>query len=178
MKKLALLLLLTALPSALHAQASCQSSGNNSSCSTTVGALQVILNIGTAYQLTLSSTQTDLPAPSVADYNTGYTQATGPSATIRSNAPWALSISALNSTWTASSTQTEPARGNKPASDLMWATSPNGTYTNLSTSPVRVAGGDPTAGTTVQLYYRTLYQWQVDTPGNYALQVVFTISSP
>ena len=40
------------------------------------------------------------------------------------------------------------------------------------------AGGDPTAGTTVQLYYRTLYQWQVDTPGNYALQVVFTISSP
>lgn len=164
------------LPTNLAAQTQCIAGA--APCSTAVGALQITITIGTTFDLSLSAATTDLPAPGTAEYGAGFAATDGPVATIRSNAPWALSISALTSTWTAVSTQTETARPDKPAEDLSWATSAAGPFTDLSTAPVQVTSGVPTVGVTVPLFYRTRYQWTLDTPGNYSLQVVFTIAAP
>ncbi len=172
----AVLITILALPHTLRAQAQCIAT--ITPCATPVGALQVIIDIPAIFDLRLSATTTDLAAPTTAVYNTGFAQTTGPVATIRSNAAWALSISALTPMWSAVNTETEPARPDKPAADLAWATSPGGTFTNLSTSAAEIANGLPTLGTSVSLYYRTRYRWDLDTPGNYSMQIVFTIAAP
>jgi hypothetical protein len=143
-----------------------------------VGALQVSINIGTIYDLSLSTSLTDLPVPTPAIYDAGYADTNGPVATIRSNAPWSLSISALTPTWSAVNTGADPARPDKPASDLAWSVTSGGPFTDLATSPAQVAAGNATAGQVVTLFYRTRYLWAVDTPGSYSLQIVFTIASP
>ena len=171
------LLALLLLPAPLRAQASCQTNGTGQ-CSTAVGSLQVSITVGWTFDLSLSSAITNLPAPDANTFNTGYTLTNGPVATIRSNAPWALSVSASTATWSAVNTVAEPARTDKPASDLSWSTAAGGPFTDLATTPAEVANGSATAGTVVQLFYRTRYQWTLDTPGNYSLQVIFTIAAP
>lgn len=164
------------LPANLAAQTQCIASA--APCSTAAGALQITITIGTTFDLSLSAATTDLPTPNTAEYGAGFAATDGPVATIRSNAPWALAISALTPTWSAVGTQAETPRPDKPASDLSWATSAAGPFTDLSTAPVQVTSGAPTVGMTVPLFYRTRYQWALDTPGNYSLQIVFTIAAP
>jgi len=139
----------------------------------------VTLTVGKVLQLTLSSTNTTLTAPSEADYDAGFVADAGPSATVQSNAPWVLQVSAAAATWTAANT--EPgvaARANKPASDLLWGTAAGGPFTALSTTAVTAVSGVPTAGTTPGFFYRTAYNWTLDTPGGYSLTVVFTLTAP
>ena len=162
-------------PSVLRAQ---NCSSNPAPCSTAAGALQVTITIAKTVELTLSAASTSLATPSTADYNAGFAATNGPTATIRSNAPWAISISAVTATWSAVNTNTEPARTNKPASDLAWSTAPFGTYTDLTTLGSQVASGNATLASNVTLYYRTKYAWNLDTPGNYSLQIVFTVVAP
>lgn len=171
------LILLLAFASALQAQSNCTS--NPAPCSTASGTLLINFTIGRALQLTVTPTSTSLTTPTPAHYDAGFAATTGPTTSIRSNAAWTLAISASASTWTAVSTQTEPARANKPAGDLTWSTSSGGPFVALSTTPVTVASGSATAGATAaSLFYRTLYSWALDTPGDYSLQIVFTLTAP
>jgi len=70
------------------------------------------------------------------------------------------------------------ARANKPAGDLLWATAAGGPFTALSTTAVSAGSGAPTAGTIPAFFYRTAYDWTLDTPGAYSLTVVFTLTAP
>lgn len=158
------------------AQASCNANGANSSCST--GNLAISITISPVVQLELSSAATTLTPPTPADYNAGFAASTGPSGVVRANAPWMLLISAGSPTWTAVNTQSEPARTSKPASDLAWSLSPGGPFTDLSTTPVTVASGNATTAAAGTLYYRTRYNWALDTPGIYSIQVVLTLTAP
>ena len=167
--------LAAATPLALHAQ---NCSSNPAPCSTAPGALQISITIAKTFELSLSAASTSLATPTTATYNAGFASTTGPIATIKSNAPWALSISALTATWSAVDTNTEPARTNKPASDLSWSTAPLGTYADLTTLGAQVATGAASLASSVSLYYRTKYAWALDTPGIYSLQIVFTIVAP
>jgi hypothetical protein len=176
MKRVLVVLALMLAPAALMAQTQCTS--NNAPCTTPVGALQVSIDIGFLFDLTLSTATTDLAQPSNAVYDAGFADTNGPVATIRSNASWTLLISAVTATWTATRTQTEDPRFDKPASDLAWANTAGGAFTDLTLSPVQVASGTPTIGRNITLFYRTRYQWAVDTPGNYALQILFTVAAP
>jgi hypothetical protein len=145
-------------------------------CSVTTS---VTLTVGKVLQLTLSATNTTLTAPSEADYDAGFVADAGPTATVQSNAPWVLQVSAAAATWTAAST--EPgvsARANKPAGDLLWATAAGGPFTALSTAAVTAGSGVPTAGIIPAFFYRTAYDWTLDTPGAYSLTVVFTLTAP
>lgn len=145
-------------------------------CSVTTS---VTLTVGKVLQLTLSSTNTTLTAPSEADYDAGFVADAGPTATVQSNAAWVLEISAAAATWTAANS--EPgvsARANKPTSDLSWATAAGGPFTALGTTAVSAVSGVPTAGTTPSFFYRTAYDWTLDTPGAYSLTVVFTLTAP
>ena len=160
----------------LYPQANCTSTP--APCSTPVGALQVSITIGSTFELLLSPTSTTLTTPGTAEYNAGFAANDGPVATIKSNAPWALLISALNPTWSATNTEAEPARTNKPATDLTWSTSPTGVFTELSTLPVQVRTGTASMASNVAIFYRTKYAWSLDTPGVYSLQIVFTVAAP
>ena len=173
---LQVLLLLICIPMSLYAQTQC--TANPANCSTPAGSLQITITIAKTFQMSLTSTTTALSTPTTATYNAGFAEDAGPTATIRSNAPWTLSISALTPTWSAVNTEAEPARVNKPASDLSWAVSSLGPFTNLTINPVQVASGPRTLASTISLFYRTLYQWDLDTPGIYSLPVVFTIVAP
>jgi hypothetical protein len=170
------MLMLVCLPVLLHGQTQC--TANPTNCSNAVGALQITITIANTFEMSLSNTTTSLSAPTTATYNAGFAEDAGPSATIRSNAPWTLSISALTATWSAVNTEAEPARANKPASDLGWAVSSLGPFTDLTINPVQVTSGPRTLASTISLFYRTRYQWDLDTPGIYSLPVVFTIVAP
>jgi hypothetical protein len=148
-------------------------------CSTTGTSLGVTINISRAVLVTLSPGSTTLAPPTVADYNAGYAATTGPTATVKANTAWTLSISSATATWSAVDTQTEPARVGKPASDLLWSATAGGTFVGLTTTPVQISAGTLTGtGTPVTLFYRANYAWTLDTPGNYTLPVVFTLTAP
>ena len=168
---------LCAIATPLRGQGSC--TNNLGSCSTTTGTMLINITIGRALLLTVTPSSTSLTSPTTTHYDAGFAATTGPTTAISSNAPWTLAISSATATWSATNTQTQPARTDKPASDLRWSTSSAGPFAALTTSPVTVASGTATTGVTAaSLFYRTLYSWALDTPGEYSLQVVFTISSP
>jgi hypothetical protein len=168
-----LTVLLMAAP--LHGQKSnCRA--NPASCS--IGGLSIQIAIGPAFRLTLSPATTSLISPTPTHYDAGMAPTTGPIATVVSNAPWTLSISAAAVTWSAVNTESEPARTDKPATDLKWSANAGGPFVPLTTSPATVTSGAATSGSTVSVFYQTLYSWTADPPGEYSLQVVFTISSP
>ena len=152
-------------------------SGGAGTCST--APVNVTLTIGNVVQLSLSATSTTLTSPGVADYDAGFVANTGPTATMLCNGPCRLQVSAATATWTGTTTvPSAPARANKPASDLTWSTSAAGPFTGLTTTPATVQSLSATAGSSTTLYYRTLYSWGLDTPGNYSLTVVVTLASP
>jgi hypothetical protein len=81
--------------------------------------------------------------------------------------------------WTATNTAPGvPARADKPAGDLKWSIIPNGAFAALTTSDANLVTGSATASTATTLYFQTLYDWALDTPGNYSLSVVLTLTSP
>lgn len=152
-------------------------SGGAGSCSTVPIAAN--LTIGNVVQLSISATSTTLTSPGIANYNAGFVADPGPTATIQCNGPCRLQVSAATATWSATNTVVSaPARANKPASDLTWSTSAGGSFTGLTTTPATVQSLSATAGSSLSLFYRTLYAWNLDTPGNYSLTVVITLASP
>ena len=157
---------------------SCTATGRGAGSCTVVG-LGISIAVGRATHLTVSAVSTPLTTPSASHYDAGFAATAGPTLTVRSNAPWSLAISAVSATWQAADTQSEPARPDKPAGDLLWGTSSAGPFTPLGTAPVTVASGlGATAGSSLSLHYRTLYAYGSDAPGAYALQIVFTITTP
>jgi hypothetical protein len=173
---LAALLGLMGLAPALASAQSC--TATLTPCTTGATAARITITIGPAFALNVAPGTTALSPPSAADFNTGYVQTTGPTATMRSNRSWTLSISASAATWTGVTTQTEPAWTAKPASDLQWSTAPGGPFVPMTTTPAAVSTGAATAGSGVTLFYRTNYSWLTDTPGNYSIQLVITMTAP
>lgn len=146
------------------------------SCSTAQFAATMTVNA--VVQLTLSTTTTALTAPGSADYDAGFVANDGPSATVQCNVTCRLQISAATTNWTATPTTSVTPRV-KPCADLTWSTSSGGTFTGLTTTPVTVQSIPATGGSApVSLFYRTLYSWGADTPGNYSLSVIFTLAAP
>jgi hypothetical protein len=133
------------------------------------------ITIPKVLQLTLSTKSQTLAAPAEEDFDAGHKDAAGPIATVRANAAWNLKINAATATWTASGAG---ARANKPSADLQWSTVSGSGYAGLTTTATAVMAGTATAETNVSFFYRVLYNWTADTPGTYALVVVFTLTAP
>lgn len=166
------------LPARAAAQ-TCTASSPPASPWTCAVSTSTSLTIGDVMQLALSSAATALTAPAVADYDAGFVADNGPTATVKSNRAWRLQISAAAATWTAANT--EPgvtARAAKPAGDLQWGTAGGGPFTPLAVAATTSASGSATATTTADYFFRTVYDWTVDTPGAYSLTVVFTLVAP
>jgi hypothetical protein len=130
-------------------------------------------------RLQVSAASTSLTAPTTSDFDAGFNSTTGPTLTVSANAAWTLHIRAGAAVWTATNTSPGiPARTNKPAADLKWSTVSNGAFAALTTSDANLFGGSATANSATTLYFETLYDWALDTPGNYSMSIVLTLTSP
>ena len=156
---------------------SCNRNGAGS-CNVTVNNA-VGITVGTAVQLQLPSASITLNTPAVADYNAGYQNTPGPTATVSANRSWTLNISASTGTgfWTPSG----GAWVNKPAGDLKWSLAAGGPYTSLRVSPLSAqigSGAAATAAANVTLFFQTALNWLNDTPGVYTLDILYTLTAP
>lgn len=157
-------------------EAQCAANGSPASCS---AAGNVAMTAGRVVRLQLSASTTALTAPTTTDFDAGFNATTGPTLTVSANAAWRLHLRASSAVWTATNTAPgAPARTNKPAGDLRWSLASNGAFAALTTSDVSMLTGTATASSGTILYFRTLYDWALDTPGNYSLSVVLTLTSP
>jgi hypothetical protein len=155
---------------------SCIANGAPASCNRPGS---VSMTAGRVVRLQMSAGSTSLTAPTPADFDAGLNSTTGPTLTVSANAPWTLHIRAATATWSATNTSPGvPARANKPAADLEWSTVPSGSLAALTTSDASLVSGTATAGTATTLYFQTLYDWTLDTPGSYSLSIVLTLASP
>jgi hypothetical protein len=158
------------------ASAQCTASGAPANCGLPGS---VSMTAGRVVQLQMSAGSTPLTAPTPADFDAGFNATTGPTLTVSANAAWTLSLRAVAATWTATNTSPgAPARTTKPAADLKWSTASNGTFTSFTTSDVNLVTGSATASNATTLYFQTLYNWTLDTPGNYSMSIVLTLTSP
>jgi hypothetical protein len=139
----------------------------------------VSMTAGRVVRLQMSAGSTALTAPTPADFDAGFNATTGPTLTVSANAAWTLSLRAAAATWTATNTSPgAPARTTKPAADLKWSTASNGSFASLTTSDVNLVTGSASASNATTLYFQTLYGWTLDTPGNYSMSIVLTLTSP
>ncbi len=158
------------------ASAQCTASGAPASCGVPGS---VSMTAGRVVQLQMSAGSTALTAPTPADFDAGFNATSGPTLTVSANASWTLSVRAAAATWTATNTSPgAPARTTKPAADLKWSTASNGSFVSLTTSDVNLITGSATASDATTLYFQTLYAWTLDTPGNYSMSIVLTLTSP
>ena len=158
------------------ATAQCTASGAPASCNLPGS---VSMTAGRVVRVQMSAGSTALTAPTPTEFDAGFNSTTGPAITVSANAAWTLSVRASAALWTATNTSPgAPARTTKPAADLKWSTASNGTFTPLTTTDVTLVVGSATASSATTLYFQTLYAWTLDTPGNYSLAVVLTLTSP
>jgi hypothetical protein len=160
--------LLVAGPSAAAAQATC--TGNPCSVQVTASA-----TVNDVLRLTLSGASTSLGTPSETDYDAGYKDVAGPTASVKSNRPWHVDIAGAAATFSYTGALTNP---NKPATDLQWGTSA-GTYgNNMGSAAVLLNGATGTGSASQAIFFRTLWSWATDVPGSYSLIINFTLAAP
>lgn len=160
----------------LIARAQCTATGSGDSCNLPGSAS---MTAGRVVRLQMSAGSTALTAPTTTDFDAGFNATAGPTLTVSANAPWTLHLRSAATVWTATNTSpSAPARTTKPAGDLLWSTAAGGTFIALTTGDVTLVGGVATASTATSLFFQTLYDWALDTPGNYSLSVVLTLTSP
>ena len=160
-------MLLVGLASRQAGAQSCTGNGCNVTTTATLTVPDVL-------SLTLSSLTTSLGTPGTADFAASGITASGPNATVVSNRPWHVSVIANAAEFAYSGSLTNP---HKPASDLTWGTVA-GTYGNSADVSATLFGGNGTAGSSQQIFYRTLLSYGNDITGSYALDVKFTLSAP
>jgi hypothetical protein len=162
------------VPGVVRAQ--CTASGAPDSCGVPGS---VSMTAGRVVRLQMSAGATSLTAPTPADFDAGFNATTGPTLTVSANAAWTLHIRAAAATWTAANTSPgAPARINKPAADLKWSTVSASGFAALTTSDASLVSGSATAGSATTLFFQTAYSWTLDTPGNYSMAIVLTLTSP
>ena len=117
-----------------------------------------------------------LGTPTEADFVQTYRDAANPSSvTVRSNQTFSLTVKGHTSTFSYTGTLTNP---NKPASDLLWATTSGGLSSpNNMGTPVLLFPTTPGLVST-SIFYRTKWKFSGDVPGTYGLSIDLTLSAP
>src|SRR3989454_5061024 len=131
------------LAATITTQAAAQAcTGNN--CSVNNAAS---VSVPSVMRLTLNSATTTLTNPVEAAFDAGFQDDAGPTATVKSNRPWNLTIASLAATWTG----TNGGRAHKGAADLQWEqgagapASLNTGATKVFRAPQKATGNPSTA---------------------------------
>ena len=126
-------------------------------------------------RLTLSSTTANLGTPTEADYDAGYLDAAGPTASVKANRPWHVDVVGAAGVFSYVGSLTNP---NKPSSSLLWGTTA-GTYgNNMGASAALMSGANGTGNASQAIFFRTQWAYASDVPGTYSLVVNFTLAAP
>jgi hypothetical protein len=166
--------LISLTPSRVLAQ--CSVAGAPDSCSLPGS---VTMTAGRVIRLQMTATSTTLTAPTAADFDAGFNSTTGPTLTVSSNSSWRLYLRSSTPVWSAANTAGGvPARTDKPVADLRWSTGAGGPFVALTTTDANLVAGVATAGDTNTLYFETAYSWLLDTPGDYGLTIVLSLTAP
>jgi hypothetical protein len=159
-----------------RSSAQCTASGAGGSCTVASNASVIA---GRVIRLQMTATSTTLAAPTPTDFDAGFNLTSGPTLTISANSAWRLYLRSTTAVWSATNTSPgAPARPHQPVGDLRWSTNAAGPFVALTTSDVNLVSGTATASNASTLYFRTLYSWTLDTPGNYDLTLVLSLTSP
>jgi hypothetical protein len=148
--------------------------GGPASCSvngSVTGTMQRIV------RLTLTPTNFGLTMPTDVDFAVAGTvqkvDAAAQVALVRANATWSLTIQSA-AAWTGTGNTAAKAIG-----DLEWTSDAGVTYTPISATAANLATAQPkTAGTNVNVGYRTSWSLANDSPGTYSLALTFTLTAP
>ncbi len=170
-------LLLMSVPASLQGQ-TCTEIGAAGSCS--VNATTSITLPTLPYHLTIGTATTAFGTVTSTDFDNGYALVSGPTVTVKANNPWSVGLSSAATFWTAVNTDpSNPARTTKPLADLQWSnTSVVGSFVAVTGSVVTIGSGSGTPGTVVPLFFQSVWNYAVDTPGNYSIVVTFTLTAP
>lgn len=126
-------------------------------------------------RLTLSATTANLGNPTEADYDAGFLDAAGPTATVKSNRPWHVDVVGAAGTFSYTGSLANP---NKPSSSLLWGTTA-GTYgNNMGSTAALMSGANGTGNAAQAIFFRTLWSYVTDVAGSYSLVVNFTLAAP
>jgi len=166
--------LISLSPSPVVAQ--CTASGTPASCSLPGS---VAMTAGRVIRLQMTATSTTLTAPTPADFDAGFNSTSGPTLTVSSNSSWSLYVRSSAPLWSATNTAGgAPARTDKPVGDLRWSTDAGGPFVALTTTDANLLSGAATASDSRTLYFETAYSWALDTPGDYGLTLVVSLTAP
>jgi hypothetical protein len=166
--------LLGLAPSTVSAQ--CTAAGSPASCGLPGSAS---MTAGRGIRLQMTATSTTLTAPTAADFDAGFNSTTGPTLTVSSNSSWSLYVRSATPRWSATNTSPgAPARTDKPVEDLKWSTNSGGPFVPLTEADASLFAGVATAADTRTLYFQTAYSWLLDTPGDYGLTLVLSLTAP
>ena len=179
MRRTSLVLMTGALVAAvsarpLAAQLTCSTSG----CAVTNTAS---VQVGTKVRLTISSNATALTVPAITDFdNPAGVLDNGPQLTVKANRPWTVKISANTAAWGyVDSFSLGGAAPVKPAGELLWSTTSGSGYAAASNAtPATVFSGNGTSGTSQNVFYQVMWSSATDRPGDYSLQLDYTITTP
>jgi hypothetical protein len=167
---------LLALSARALAAQSCSIGTAPGNCTATTSAT---VTIGRVVQLTLATTATAIATPTITDYTNGYVTGSGQTVSIRANANVVVQVAARTAAWSATNTTTGVAAWTtKPSTDLQLGPSASGPFTALTTAGYTLSSTGPTATLDLPLAYKVLLAWGTDTPGQYSLDVVYTVTAP
>ena len=142
-------------------------------------ATSATLTVGKVVQLTLATAASALATPTISDYTNGYLTGSGQLVSIRSNASVVVQVSARTAAWVATNTAAGvTAWTAKPSTDLQLGPATSGPFTALTTAGYTLSSSGATASLDVPVAYKVLLNWGNDTPGQYSLDVVYTVTAP
>ena len=133
------------------------------------------VSVPSIMRLTLGTLTTTLTNPTETAFDAGFQDDAGPTATVKSNRPWNLTIGALTASWVGSN----GGRATKGASDLQFKTAST-SFASLSQTAGNVlpATQGAAGNASVAMQYRTVWSYAADVPGDYTLVVVYSLIAP
>ncbi len=166
-------MLLSGVGQPLSAQSTCSST---TSCTV---AVTLRLPQPMVVSLALSASSTTIPTLTAQVLSAGFAEVAGPTMVVRANSPYRVSVQSAASTWTYSGSAANPQ---KPASDLQWSATASGPWVSSATSatlwPTNSLVAPATSGRSLAIFYRSLWSWTANPPGNYSIPVNITLTSP
>jgi len=149
----------------------------------TTAAATATATIGTSLALNVTNTAFSFGSLTSTDFDLGYKAA--PTTSVishRGNVRHTVSVASNAATFTGSNgtSTTDPVRASKPSSDLLWskdAFATAGTGLATTASPVISQSARGRFNNAATVSYRFLVDYALDTPGDYALSVTYTIAA-
>ncbi len=159
------------LAATITTQAAAQScTGQNCAVNNTAS-----VSVPSIMKLTLNTAATTLTNPAEGAFDAGFQDDAGPTATVKSNRPWNLTIAALTASWVGSN----GGRATKGAADLQFKTAST-SYASLNQTAANILAATQGASGngSVAMQYRTVWSYAADVPGDYTLVVVYSLIAP